>query len=299
VTGPDGPGPPAAPGGPGGARVAVVTDSTSSLPASVVEETGIHVVSLHVVLGDRVLDERTEATPETVATALREWRPVSTSRPAPEIFLDAYRAAAAAGATGVVSLHLSAEMSGTYDSALRAAADAPVEVRVVDTRSVGMGLGFAAMAAAEAAARGGDVDGVVEAARRRLAGTTAYFYVDTLEYLRRGGRIGAAQALVGSVLAVKPLLHVADGRIQPLEKVRTAARAVARLEEIAVARAEQAGERPVDIAVQHLANPERAEQLASHLRARVPRLNHLYVTEIGPVIGVHVGPGTLAVVISA
>jgi DegV family protein with EDD domain len=284
--------------GTGAPRVAVITDSTSCLPASVVRETGIHVVSLQVVLGNRVLDELTEATPDTVAKALREWRPVSTSRPSPEIFLSAYRAAAASGAPGIVSVHLSAEMSGTYDSAVRAAAEAPVEVRVVDSRQVGMGLGFVAMAAAEAAAGGGDVDAVVSAAQKRAASTAAYFYVDTLEYLRRGGRIGAAQALVGSVLAVKPLLHVVDGRIQPLEKVRTAARAVARLEELVVAEAGRAGGGPVDIAVQHLANQQRAEQLAIHLRERVPTLNRMYVTEIGPVIGVHVGPGTLAVVVS-
>jgi DegV family protein with EDD domain len=281
--------------GPSASRIAVVTDSTSCLPPPDVAENGIHVVSLQVVLGNRALDELTETTPETVTQALREWRPVTTSRPSPELFAEAYRAAAARGAAGVVSVHLSAEMSGTYDSALLASKTAPVEVRVVDSRLVGMGLGFAAMAAARVAAGGGDLDEVAEAARKQAAATSAYFYVDTLEYLRRGGRIGAAQALVGSMLAVKPLLHLVDGRIQPLEKVRTAARAVARLEEIVIARA---GSGSVDIAVQHLTNLERAERLASHLRERVPGLNRMYVTEIGPVIGVHVGPGMLAVVIS-
>jgi len=276
-------------------RVAVVTDSTACLPSEVVDECGIDLVSLRVVVGNRSLDELTEATGETVATALREWRPVSTSRPSPEIFLDAYRAAAARGASGVVSVHLSAEMSGTCESALLAAREAPIEVRVVDSRSVGMGLGFAAMAAASAAGAGHGLDDVVAAAQKRAAASSAYFYVDTLEYLRRGGRVGAAQALVGSVLAVKPLLHVTEGRIYPLEKVRTATRAVARLEELVVARS---GAGPVDIAVQHLANLERAEQLAGHLRARVPGLNRMYVTEIGAVIGAHVGPGTLAVVVA-
>jgi DegV family protein with EDD domain len=279
----------------GASPVAVVTDSTACLPPDEMRSGGIEVVPLAVIVGNRSLDELTEATPETVAKALREWRPVSTSRPAPELFADVYRAAAERGATGVVSVHLSAEMSGTYDSAVLAAKEAPVDVRVVDSRSVGMGLGFAAMAAAEAAAAGGSLDEVAEAARERAAATSAYFYVDTLEYLRRGGRIGAAQALVGSVLAVKPLLHLVEGRIQPLEKVRTAARAVARLEEVVVARA---GDAPVDVAVQHLANRARAEQLASHLRERLTGLNRMYVTEISPVIGAHVGPGMLAVVIS-
>ncbi len=119
--------------------------------------------------------------------------------------------------------------------------------------------------------------------------------MDTLEYLRCGGRIGAAQAFLGSALAIKPLLHLVDGRIQPLEKVRTATRAICRLEEIVV---EQAGDRPVDLAVHHLAAPERAAALAARLRARIPAVGEAYVAEVGAVIGAHVGPGLLAVVLA-
>jgi len=277
-------------------RVTVVTDSTACLPPEVAQDYGVAVVSLRVMLGDRPRDELTEATAEAVAEALRERLPVSTSRPSPETFLEAYRAAADRGAAGVVSVHLSADMSGTHASAVLAAKEAPLEVRVVDSRSVGMGLGFVVMAAADAARAGAALDDVVAAADKRAAMTSTYFYVDTLEYLRRGGRMGAAQALVGSVLAVKPLLYLADGRIQPLEKVRTATRAMARLEELVVARA---GQGEVDIAVQHLANRQRAEQLAEHLRQRLPALNRMYVTETGAVIGAHVGPGMLAVVVSS
>jgi DegV family protein with EDD domain len=124
---------------------------------------------------------------------------------------------------------------------------------------------------------------------------TTLFYVDTMEYLRRGGRIGAAAALVGSALAVKPLLKVENGRIVPLEKVRTASRARSRLEDLAVGRA--AGQ-PVDIAVHHLANSDRAQSLAEHLRARVPGLRSLYVSEVSAVVGAHVGPGMLAVIVA-
>ena len=124
------------------------------------------------------------------------------------------------------------------------------------------------------------------------------FYVDTLEYLRRGGRIGAAAALLGSALAVKPLLEIVDGRIGTREKVRTAARALSRLEELAVAAAE---DRQVDVAVAHLANPDRADALAEHLRRRLAvnlADRDVVVGEVGAVIGAHVGPGMVAVVVS-
>ena len=132
-------------------------------------------------------------------------------------------------------------------------------------------------------------------AREAAAATSLVFYVDTLEHLRRGGRIGAAAALLGTALAVKPLLHVADGRIAPLEKVRTASKALARLEALAV---ERAGEDAVDLAVHHLAAAEKAEELAGRLRARVPGLQELHTSEVGAVVGAHVGPGLLGVVVS-
>ncbi|MGH3328013.1 MAG: DegV family protein [Streptomycetales bacterium] len=275
--------------------VAIVTDSTAYLPAAPVVQHAITVVPLQVVIGSASLEEGSEATTQTVADAVRRWVPVSTSRPTPQAFLAAYRDAADAGASGVVSIHLSAEMSGTYESAVLAAADAPLPVRVVDSRSMGMGLGFAVLSAAEAAERALQLHEVVAVAEKRAARTSAFFYVDTLEHLRRGGRIGAAQALFGSALAVKPLLHLADGRIAPLEKVRTASRALARLGEIAVDRAAGA---EVDVAVHHLANGARARAMGEGLRARMPGLCDLYVSEVGAVVGAHTGPGMLAVVVA-
>ncbi|MDV5145619.1 DegV family protein [Streptomyces sp. SBC-4] len=276
-------------------HVAIVTDSTAYLPPQTMERHAITTVPLTVVIGDRALEEGTEISARSLAEALQKRRPVTTSRPSPEIFAAAYREAAEAGARGVVSLHLSAEVSGTYDAAVLAAKDAPVPVRVVDTRMVGMALGFCALAAAEVAEADGSLDEVVAAAEKRVAGTSAYFYVDTLDYLRRGGRIGAAQALLGSALAVKPLLELDGGRIELREKVRTASKAIARLEEIAV---ERAGSGPVDIAVHHLSAPERAAVLADRLRERIPGIEELHVSEVGAVIGAHTGPGLLAVVVS-
>lgn len=277
-------------------HVAIVTDSTAYLPPPAMERHSITAVPLTVVLGDQALEEGTEISARSLATALQKRRSVTTSRPSPEMFSQAYRTAADAGATGIVSLHLSAELSGTYDAAVLAAKDAPVPVRVVDTGMIAMALGFCALAAAEVSEAGGSLDEAVAAAEKRAEGTSAYFYVDTLDYLRRGGRIGTAQALLGSALAVKPLLQLTEGRIDMLERVRTASRAIARLEEIA---AERAGTAPVDIAVHHLAAPDRAAALADRLRERVSGLAELHVSEVGAVIGAHTGPGLLGVVVSA
>ncbi|MCX4574909.1 DegV family protein [Streptomyces sp. NBC_01571] len=276
-------------------HVAIVTDSTAYLPPRTMERHGITAVPLTVVLGDQALEEGTEISARSLAQALQKRRPVTTSRPSPEVFAATYRALAESGATGIVSLHLSADISGTYDAAVLAAREAPVPVRVVDTGMVAMALGFCALAAAQSAEAGGTVDEAVTAAEKRASGTSTYFYVDTLDYLRRGGRIGAAQALLGSALAVKPLLQLDGGRIELLEKVRTAAKAIARLEEIVV---ERAGSAQVDIAVHHLAAAERASALADRLRVRVPGLADLHVSEVGAVIGAHTGPGLLGAVVS-
>lgn len=277
-------------------RVAVVTDSTAYLPSGVAEREGIGVVPLHVVLGRRTGVEGRQVSPADVAAALSERRvEVSTSRPTPSELADAYRGT---GAGVVVSVHLSAALSGTHDAALLAAREVAAEgidVRVVDSRSIAMGLGFAVLAAARVAASGAGPDAVEQASGDTAAGTSCLLYVDTLEHLRRGGRIGAASALLGTALAVKPLLHVVDGRIAPREKVRTSTRAMSRLVDLAV---EAAGDGPVDLAVHHLAAPDRAELLADRLRARVARLGVLHVSEVGAVVGAHVGPGALAVVVS-
>jgi DegV family protein with EDD domain len=285
-------------------RVVVVTDSTASLPPSVAQEAGIVVVPLQVVIGAEVLDEGSEgATPERVAAALKEWTPVSTSRPSPAVLGEVYRRCAAEGATAIVSVHLSAEMSGTFESAQLAALDAPVPVVTVDTRQVGVATGYAALAAARAAAAGASAQEAAEAARACAESASSLFYVDTLEYLRRGGRIGATAALLGGALAVKPLLRISEGRVAPLERVRTSGRALARLEELAVeaAAALSAAGSEVDATVAHLANPDRAATLAAHLTERLAdRLGGREVTcgELGAVLGAHVGPGMIAVCVA-
>jgi DegV family protein with EDD domain len=167
-------------------------------------------------------------------------------------------------------------------------------VTVIDSRSTAMGTGFPVLAAARAAADGAGAEAVAAAARTTAAGTRTMFVVDTLEHLRRGGRIGAAAAVLGSALAVKPVLHVVDGQVVLLEKVRTSARALHRL----VQRAVEAAEGPVSVAVHHLAAAEKAERLAAELRDRLPGMRELYVSEIGAAVGAHVGPGAVGIVVA-
>lgn len=277
-------------------RVVVVTDSTATLPAEVADDLGIVVVPLQVVIGSEAHDEGSDAASGAlVAEALRAGTPVTTSRPAPERFAAAYEEAAAAGADAIVSVHLSADMSGTYDSARLAADRVGLPVTVVDSRQVGLGTGFAAMAAAESCRAGGTAEQAAAAASDRASVTSSWFYVDTLEHLRRGGRIGAAASLLGAALAVKPLLTLVDGRVEPLEKVRTTGRALARIEQLA---ADAAGDEPADLAVQHLDAGERAGHLSERLRARLPAAGTVWVREVSAVVGAHVGPGMVAVTLA-
>jgi DegV family protein with EDD domain len=274
--------------------VLVVTDSTAYLPEGFAKRLGIRVIPLHVTVDEQSALEGTDLGPDDVARALNERRAVSTSRPTPEEFAEVYREVLAE-AEVVVSIHLSRQLSGTWEAARIGAQQVDRRrIRVIDSRTAAMGLGFAVLAAATAAAQGCGPD-EVEAAAVDIAGRSRMFFcVPTLEHLRRGGRIGAATALLGTALAIKPLLHVQDGRIVPLEKARTTARAVSRLVDLAC---EAAGSGPVGLAVHHLAAPELAIELASRLEERLPHSSGCLISEVGAVIGAHTGPGVLGVVV--
>lgn len=275
--------------------VAVVTDSTACLPAETVRDLGISVVPLRVTLGARTAVDGVDVTSADVARALRAKIAVSTSRPAPAEFAARYQQLLDAGASHVVSVHLSAALSGTWESAVLATQDFPHGVvRVVDSRSTAMGLGFAVLEAARIAGSGGSAAEVQGAATATVDATRTYFYVDTLEYLRRGGRIGTAAALFATTLSVKPLLQLVEGQIVALEKVRTSAKALSRLVEITV---RAAGRDRIDLAVHHVAAADRANAIATQLREQLPRLGELHVAELGPVVGAHLGPGVVGTVI--
>ncbi|WP_131104014.1 DegV family protein [Ornithinimicrobium sufpigmenti] len=282
--------------------VAVVTDSTSCLDPARVAASALTVVPLHVLVGGRGRLAGREIRPGEVAEILRRGKErVTTSGVAPGEFAAAYREVAQrTGCDEVVSVHLSGGISATVEAAQMAREELAGElaVHVVDSGVVGMALGYAACAGAAAAADGASAEEVAGAVRARAGAGRTWFYVDTLEHLRRGGRIGRAQALVGSALAIKPLLTIKEGVVAPQERVRTRSKALARLVEHAVGAVEQAqGEGlEVELAVHELSAREAGEQLADQLRERTGVSP--VVVELDPVVGVHTGPGTLGVVVS-
>lgn len=294
-----------------GPRVGIVTDSTASLPVGVAERWGIEVVPLEVTVDGQRHHEGVDLTPADLLAALTGGRRVTTSQPAPAAFAQAYARAAARGAREIVSVHVSGELSGTVRAAQLAALAAPVPVHIVDSRSVAMGLGLAAVAAAELIAappRAGrrrpvrapvTVDGAVAAdqARRVAATISTIFLVDSLDHLRRGGRMGPAAAAMGTVLGLRPLLAVRSGRIEVVEKVRTRRAARDRLEVVAAADAARRG--AAQVAVHHLGQPDLAAAIADRLTTLVGDVvAEVSVSEISAVLAVHAGPGLLAVVIA-
>ncbi|MBK8469813.1 MAG: DegV family protein [Actinomycetales bacterium] len=282
--------------------VAIVTDSTAYLSAGQLDaaEVPIEVVPLHVVIGGKERREGVDVGVEDLGDALRRFVPVTTSRPAPQEFLEAYRRAAAQGADAIVSVHISAQMSATVEGAEIAAAQSPIPVTVVDSRVLGAAMGYAVLSAAAAAGAGASAADVAAVARQRAQEATVVFYVHTLEHLRRGGRIGSAAALLGSALAIKPILALEEGHIVPLAKVRTSAKALMRMVDVAVAAADEARTRGriVDIGVQHLDSGDRAADLVAALTERLPDAGEVRVGELGAVVGAHVGPGTVAIAVS-
>lgn len=293
-------------------QVALVTDSTACLPPSVVAEHGIRVVPLHVVVDGEQRDEPALlALPEAeLVTLLCGAKKLGTSRPSPGDFLAAYERAIVDGASAIVSVHLSGGLSGTVDAAILAASRVSVPVEVVDTRQGGMGVGYAVLAAAAAASGPGSAAEVAAAmaaaARASAAESTSLFVVDSLDHLRRGGRVTAGAQLVGSAFAIKPILALDDGVIEPHARVRTAARAVDRLVQDAGAAVAEltgsstsagSGAESVAIAVQSLGADERAQQVADRLRDAWPQTT-VERFRLGAVLGAHVGPGTVGVVVA-
>ncbi|MCA5893762.1 DegV family protein [Isoptericola sp. NEAU-Y5] len=274
--------------------VRVVTDSTACLPAAPRDASSPVVVPLRVVSGDSAWLEGVDITPEEVAERIRAGERLSTSQPPAQDFSAAYRDLAAAGARAVVAVHLSGMLSGTVDAAAAAGQRAMLPVRAVDSGTVAMALGFAAQEAARCAADGQDAAHVAKRARQVAASSQTYFLVDSLEHLRRGGRLSGPAAALGTALGVRPILTVRDGAIELAQRVRTRRAATDRLVELTVARAQTCA-RPA-VAVHHLGVPERAEELGRVLADRTGVTP--VVTPVSAVLGAHAGPGALAVVVA-
>jgi DegV family protein with EDD domain len=268
--------------------VVVVTDASSRLTADLLEKWGIRVVPLHILLDGRDLRDGVDDIPDDIYK-----RHATTAAATPAELANAYQQALAdSGGDGVVAVHISSALSGTYGAAERTAADLDPNVRVIDSRSAAMGTGFVALAAARAAAAGADLDAVADAASSAVSRGHAFVVVHRLDNLRRSGRIGGARAWLGTALALKPLLHIDDGKLVLAQRVRTVSHATAAMIDRVC---EIVGERPADLAVHHVANPDGANEVAAALARRLPACEPAIVTELGPVLALHVGAGAVAV----
>ena len=275
--------------------IAIVTDSTADLPSDLAEVLGLRVVPMSVTFGDDTFISRiTISDEEFYARLRREEALPTTSQPAPAWFEEAYGDALDAGEDEIVSLHVSAELSGTCDLARRIGAEAGLPVHVVDSRQVGGGLALQVLAAHRTAADGGGAEDVIAAAEAVRDRTASFSVVDTLDYLKKGGRLTGAQALVGSVLRVKPVLHVVDGRVEVRERTRTWSRALDRLAALV---AEHVDGEPAHVVVTHALAADRARQLWERLDGQVDVAERLEAV-IGPVVGTHTGPGALSVAVA-
>jgi DegV family protein with EDD domain len=271
--------------------IKIATDSTAYLPEEVIQRYGIHIIPLKVLFGERTYDECRDLSYEQFYQMLPQSKELpTTSQPAVGEFHELYSRLIQDGSE-VISIHISSKISGTVDSALMARKELPeAKISVVDSLSTAMGLELMVIAAAEAVSAGQSRAEVVAMLERMARETRLFFVVDTLEYLQKGGRIGGAAALVGSLLSVKPILCLKDGRIEPLDKVRTKRKAVNRLLDVMVE--ELGSELPVRVTVGHAMAPEEGQALLEKVRSCL-NCSALHIAQIGPTIGTHVGPGTL------
>jgi DegV family protein with EDD domain len=270
--------------------VAIVSDSTCDLPPSLAATRGITIVPLTLNFEGHSLLDGFDITPGEFYRRLpHATSHPTTSQPSPGRFAEAYESLLA-GHEAVVSLHISKKLSGTFESAQQAAEMTdPSRVHVVDTEVVSMSLGLMTLVASTMAAGGARPEAIVEKLESMRGDVHTYFSVATLEFLRRGGRIGSASALLGSVLQVKPVLSIRDGEVTPLERVRTFDRALQRVAELA--RAVDRGNGVCAI-VGHASADEQAERLARELE---PIAETLMIQPLGPVVGAHAGPGVVGV----
>ncbi|WP_067840814.1 DegV family protein [Nocardia lijiangensis] len=272
--------------------VVVVTDSSASLPAEIVDELDIAVVPLHVLVGDRAIREGVEPIDIDYAADT-----VTTSAASPGELREVYELALArSGGDGVVAVHLSRQLSGTWEAGRQAVRDmdAADRVRIVDSLGAGLATGLPTLAAARRARAGAALDIVYDTAVATASRARTFFLVNRTEQLRRGGRLSSAAAFFGSELVTKPLLQIVEGRLELREKARTRSKAYAKLVAAAV---DAAGEDGAAVAVQHLEAAEAAETVAGQLRELIPGIRELIVAEFGPVLGVHLGLGAVGVLV--
>jgi DegV family protein with EDD domain len=273
-------------------KVTIVTDSAATVPKDLAQELNIHVVPVLLNFGSQSLRDGVDVTPTEVYRQLRANKRIPTSS-APSVgdFVRVY-ASVAQQASGILSIHVAARLSTTHNVALVASQLVNgVPIHVYDSNTAAMAQGFIVLEAARAAARGATLDGVLDRADEVTSRVQFYFILDTFEYLKRGGRIGAAAALMGTMLQIKPVLHLRDGQVDVLVRPRTRRKALEVLLQLMEAKV---GTRPVHMAVSHADAPQEAEELRQTVAERFNCIE-LFTTEFTPVMGAHTGPGLLGV----
>lgn len=275
-------------------RVHVVTDTGSDLPASVRAKYNIHLVPLSIQFGEEIYLDTFELSSEQFYHHLAESSALpSTCQPSPADFVKCYEQISQPG-DHIVSVHLSSKLSGTYQSAVLASTMVEKQsIHIIDTKSASIGIGMVAVAVAEALENGASVEEALAVGERVMEELQVYFVVDTLEYLRRNGRIGAAAAMVGSLLNIKPVLTLANGIVTPFDKVRGKARAINRICDLFAEYVKARPNQKIRAALVHANCQDEAEQIAEKLKAEFGIEDMLFGL-IGPTVGVHVGPGTIA-----
>jgi DegV family protein with EDD domain len=270
--------------------VRIVTDSTADLPLEFAHALGISVVPLSVIFGEEVCREGVDISQDLFYDKLIHGKEMpTTAAPSVGDFLEVYEPLLKE-TDEIVSIHLSSKLSATYNNACQAAqvlADRGARIEVMDSQVVSLGLSFATLAAARVAREAGDIDRIRAAVDSTVRRIRIYFLLDTLEYVRRGGRIGRARAFLGTMLRVKPLLSLRDGEVHPEERLRTKARAIERLFQIATSYPNIR-----EVAIGYSTNPQEAHDFEQRLAEVMPHVN-IWVTRVGPVIGTHGGPGIL------
>jgi DegV family protein with EDD domain len=276
--------------------VRIFVDSSSDITPELATELDIHVVPLTIHFGDQVYKDGVEISTTQFYDQLRKSKTSpNTSQPSPGEFLKLYNEYSAADDT-ILSFHISSKLSGTYQSAVLAAKQMTDRtIHVIDTRSVSMGVAFPAIYASRWAADGVDTAEILQRCDKMIASTRIHFLVDTLEYLQRNGRIGKAQALVGSILNIKPVLCLDDGEVAAADRVRGKTQAKARLVELAFAGVKPEGK--YVCAVMDAVNPQVNADLMQVSKQRLPDAE-LYQAPLGPVVGTHGGPGTVGIILA-
>ena len=274
--------------------VRIVTDSTADLPPALAEELGITVVPANVVINDESYRDGVDITPdEFYQHLISDARVPTTSQPSMGTFQEAYRELVERG-DEIVSIHVTGKLSGTVNSAEQAKAglgdDVPIEV--IDSRLASIAMALVVVEAAELAGQGMSYQEVAEQVRRNLSRTTTFFALDTLEYLQKGGRIGKAQAFVGSLLSVKPLLTLEDGEVHPLERPRNHRRAMQRLIDLTREKAPAAR-----LGIIYSTDEQWADDLRGSLSDLMPE-EQILMARFGPALGVYVGPRAVGVAIT-